>query len=149
MNAFLRMAIQVSITLLAGCSSLTAPTTPPPKGFSPLVATGQPEATSAAEHPSDTPLPLPTPGSYVTFAPQVKVRQYPNFSSTVLSYLPEGRQITATCYPENVELNGLTYAIAGWCHVGTDFFNKAMGTPEAGPTGWIWGGCLGLSSECK
>ena len=143
MNTFQRMVIQLGIVLFivvtTGCSTINAtPTTTP--SIKPVDTT--------TPIPTATFIAIPTPELYTVFAPHVKVHKFPNTSSSVVLYLGEGQQVTALC-GVGPDMN--------WCQVPLKSGKIVPFTSETAPFaegissgyGWIWGGCLGIGSDCN
>jgi hypothetical protein len=154
MNRFRRMETQIInvffISLITSCSSV--PSTPIISPTLPLFS-----ATSVP-----TVIPTQEKTQFTVSASCSKVRKFPNTSSTVILYLEEGQLVTAQC---GLGTDG------NWCQVeinnGTQQGMGCIPTkePAVGPskliplgiiptktndkTGWVWGGCLGMGSDCK
>ena len=89
---------------------------------------------------------FPSQGVYTVLVPNVKVRKDANFSSSVVGYLKEGQQINATCYQNNIGSD----PVAGWCVVTTKTgIISSLLQQTSALSGWVWGGCLGMGSDCK
>jgi hypothetical protein len=136
----IQLASVIFIFLITGCSSINS---------TPTITPSIKPVDTTTPIPTATLFEIPTPGLFTVFAPHVKIRKFPNLSSSVVLYLEEGQQVTAICGVGSDK---------NWCIVVLKNgklvpfkFLPAYAPGYSGPDGegWIWGGCLGIGSDCK
>jgi hypothetical protein len=102
-------------------------------------------ATALAVNSTDASL---TPTLFIVFGLYAKIHKYPNITSTVIGDLVEGQQVYAVCSigPQK-----------SWCQIRV-YNGRVVPTATAEAPfvpgssdqyGWVWGGCLGMGSDCR
>jgi hypothetical protein len=153
MNIFRSIAIQLLVVLfITGCSSiLSTPTIKPLDTATPI----------------STVVPTKEQIQFMVTATDARVRQSPNTSSKVIFYLAEGQLMLAHCslgpdgnwcqvtlnavtrgdlYPQSSKVRAEDFPNSS---LKPNFTLKPIPPTLVGETGWVWGGCLGIGSDCK